>query len=80
MGLNFNHQSGNSNSGRQSKKRERYLCAHVAPIKQKIKLLSKLSSVLQCAFDIVTPTEVSLVADAEVLCVADKILQVKTSS
>ena len=50
------------------------------PIKLKIKLLSKLSSVLQCAFDIVTPTEVSLVADAEVLCVADKILQVKTSS
>ncbi len=30
----------------------------------------------QCAFDIVTPTEVSLVADAEVLCVADKVLQV----
>ena len=30
----------------------------------------------QCAFDIVTPTEGSLIADAEVLCVSDKILQV----
>ena len=30
----------------------------------------------QCAFDIVTPNEGSLMADAEVLCVADKVLQV----